>query len=92
MQRIKLTLAELDQINPEDFAIAMWVGSNDTLLQSGTDIINAYIEFAAQYGSLYIHKNLAHAFQWQVSEMSRNSYELILVKDGKLYELDIDYE
>ncbi len=86
MEQLTLKLAELDLINPADFAIVMWVGSDDTLLQDGNQIIEAARTDGGIAGA-----TLSQALVWQVSEMSGNSFEMIVLHSGMLHELKIDW-
>ena len=87
MKEISVDASDLGSILPTDIAVVLSI-QNDTLLCNGAEIIASYLEEVE--GGAEGANRLAKALHWWVKDCSRNSYEVILLKDGEFYNTTLD--
>jgi hypothetical protein len=83
MKTIKLNAKQLDAMNPEHLAVIH--GDGDTLLENGKDLMKRYTEDAEEESDEDRKTpTLTKALKWNLKEVSRNYFEIVVLKDGEL--------
>lgn len=67
-------------IDPGDFVIVSCIGSDETLLVDGHDIIRMFKEDSGESKNA----TLDEAVAWYIKDASKNSYEMIVLEDGQM--------
>lgn len=80
MNDTAVTNKKLSEIDPGNFVIVSYIGSDDTLLVDGHDIIRMFKEDGGGDKNATLDK----AVTWYVAEISKNSYEMIVLEDDKM--------
>lgn len=87
MEKIKLNFKEIDNLYPESILVAMWVGSDDVMVEAGDEMLERVRNDIGMPNT-----TLGEALRWVLDDMSGNSFEVITIKDGKFCEVDLIWD
>ena len=78
MNSLILTKSQLNQLDPANLVVALWIGSNDILVEDGNEIMK----------DTNIN-NLNDAIEEFLKEVSGNSFEIMVIRDNKPFKVTL---
>ena len=87
MEKIEFKFKDIDNLPPESLLVAMWVGSDDVMVETGDEILERVKEDAELPNA-----TLGEALHWVLSDMSGNSFEVVIIKNGKFYQVRLVWD